>query len=460
MLRNIQRLGLQQKLSPQAIQAQLLLTIPSLELEDEIKNQIEQNPLLEEELNSDEGVQEAENQSEVEKLIGDFQAQTNDDNQYQHNSNTTRFYETGNKNFDSPLDQLYRLGLNEKDELIGVEIIGNLDDDGYLRMPMEDLIYDLNEKYSIGANPDDIERVLKILNNLEPAGLGARNIQECLTVQLEELEMDNLLKKLCIKLINEHLEDFTLRHYEKLVKEMGITKEQLNEMFEVIHKLNPHPGLNEMVSETEYIYPDFVVKKVNDIWEVELTRDSEARVKISPKYLEMFESKSTPDDTKEFIKGKLESARWFLNAIKSRKETMLKVMKCIIEKQTEFFESNGETLKPMYEKDVAEEIAMDISTISRVVRGKYVQTDFGIFELKYFFSSAYRTDTGEDISNKMVKEKLREIIENENKSKPLSDDQLTELMKNYGFSIARRTVAKYREAMLIPKATLRRKMVL
>ena len=462
MLKNVQRLSLHQKLSPQAIQAQLLLTIPALELEDEIKNQIEQNPLLEEEVNNDELPQDTspEYNGDVEKLIGEFQSQNSEESNYRHKSNSTGFYDSGNKNYDSPLDQFYRLGLNEKDELIGVEIIGSLDDDGYLRGPFNELITDLNDKYSLGANPDDIERVLKIINKLEPVGLGARNVQESLTIQLEEMDIDSRIKNLCIKMVNKHFEDFTHKHYEKLSKELGITNVTLNEMFDVISKLSPHPGLNEMNSETEYIYPDFVATKVSDKWIVELTRDSEVRVKISPKYLEMFESKSTPEDTKEFIRGKLEAARWFLNAVKSRKETMLKVMKSIVDKQTEFFESSGEKLKPMFEKDIAEEIGMDISTVSRVVRGKYVQTDFGIYELKYFFSSAYRMETGEDISNKMVKEKIKEIIGKEDKSKPLSDDHVMELMKNYGFNIARRTVAKYRESMRIPKATLRRKMVL
>jgi RNA polymerase sigma-54 factor len=174
----------------------------------------------------------------------------------------------------------------------------------------------------------------------------------------------------------------------------------------------------------------------------------------------MYESAETGSETREFIKNKLESAKWFLNSVKSRKETMLKVMKAIVNIQMEFFETNGEVLKPMFEKDIADEINMDVSTVSRVVRGKYVQTDFGIFELKYFFSSSYRTEAGEDVSNKMVKEKIKDIIESEDKTKPLSDDTVADMMKNNGFNIARRTVAKYRESMRIPKATLRRKMVL
>jgi RNA polymerase sigma-54 factor len=465
MLKNLQKLGLHQKLSPQAIQTQLLLAIPALELEEEIKNQLETNPLLEEETAPEEqpNVQNEEPVPEIEKLTGEYQfseSEFRSNHPGKGNGSSDYISNTYTKLNESPLDQLNRLGLNEKDELIGVEIIGSLDDDGYLRTPCEDLLLDLNTRYNIHAEAEDVERVLKIINKLEPIGLGARDIKECLTIQLDEMDISRGIKKLCIRMINEYFDDFSHRHFEKLAKELNITKEKLNELFDIIHKLNPHPGLNEEVSETEYIYPDFRVSKVDSRWEVELTRDSTARVRLSPKYLEMYRAKNTPDDTREFIKNKLEAARWFLNAVKSRRDTMLKVMKTIVQKQTEFFDTNGEVLKPMFEKDISDEINMDVSTVSRVVRGKYVQTDFGIFELKYFFSSAYRTESGEDISNKMVKEKIKEIIENEEKSKPLSDDMVMEMMKKAGFNIARRTVAKYREALHIPKATLRRKIAL
>ena len=463
MLKNIQRLSLHQKLSPQAIQAQLLLTIPALELEEEIKKQLEQNPLLEEDSNAEEPVQgvQSETPPEVEKLIGEMQTRDDYESVYKRKTETNDYLlNSYSKSYESPLDQIYRLGLNEKDELIGVEIIGSLDDDGYLRVPFEELVSDLNTRFKLDINKDDIQRVLKIINRLEPLGLGSRDIKECLSIQLEELDVEAGLKSLCMKMIIDYFDEFTHKHFEKLMKELDVSKEKLNEMFGIIHKLNPYPGAGGISSETEYIYPDFIVTKTGDRWEVELTRDSSARVRISPRYLELFDSKETPEDTREFIRNRLESAQWFLNAVKSRKETMLKVMKAILKRQTEFFETSGEILKPMFEKDIADDINMNISTISRVVRGKYVQTDFGIFELKYFFSGAYRTENGEDISNKIVKEKIKEIIDKEDKSKPLSDDNVSELMKNNGYNIARRTVAKYREAMRIPKATLRRKIVL
>jgi RNA polymerase sigma-54 factor len=464
MLRNIQKLGLHQKLSPQAIQTQLLLTIPALELEEEIKNQLETNPLLEEEQPPADAAPEINDEPlpDIEKLTGEYQFSDNfEARQYSgKGDNSDYIANTYTKSIDSPIDQLSRLGLSETDELIGVEIIGSLSDDGYLRVGFDELLEDLNTKYELSVTHEDISRVLKIINHLEPIGLGSRDIQECLTIQLEDMDMDDMNRKLCICMINYHFDAFTHKHYEKLVKELNITKEKLNELFDIIQKLSPHPGLNEETQETEYIYPDFIVSKVDGRWEVDLTKDSTARVRISPKYLEMYNSADTPDETRNFIKNKLEAAKWFLNAVKSRRDTMLKVMKAIVAKQTEFFDTNGEVLKPMFEKDIAEEINMDVSTVSRVVRGKYVQTDFGIFELKYFFSSAYRNDSGEDISNKMVKEKIKAIIDNEDKSKPLSDDMVMELMKKDGFNIARRTVAKYRESLHIPKATLRRKIAL
>jgi len=463
MLKNIQSLSLHQKLSPQAIQTQLLLTIPALELEEEIKKQLEQNPLLEENTDAGEQLQEVQSESppEVEKLIGEMQTQDDYENIYRRKTETNDYLlNSYSKTYDSPTDQLYRLGLSEKDELIGIEIIGSLDDDGYLRVPFEELVTDLNSRYMLDINENDIERVLKIINKLEPIGLGSRDIKECLTIQLEELDIGTRMKSLCIRMINDHFDEFTRKHFETLMKDLDVSKEMLNEMFGIIHKLNPYPGDGGIRSETEYIYPDYIVTKSGDKWEVELTRDSSSKVRISPRYIELYDSKDTPEETREFIRSRLESAQWFLNAVKSRKETMLKVMNAILYRQTEFFETHGEVLKPMYEKDIAEEINMNVSTISRVVRGKYVQTDFGIFELRYFFSSAYRNDSGEDISNKTVKEKIKEIIDKEDKSKPLSDDNVTELMKNKGYNIARRTVAKYREAMRIPKATLRRKIML
>ncbi|RPI17074.1 MAG: RNA polymerase sigma-54 factor [Ignavibacteriae bacterium] len=495
MLKNIQILGIQQKLSPQLIQAQLLLAVPTLALEQEIKLQLESNPLLEELTENDQEeteekeVKETETETTAEETPeaddtlpkGDEETYDLDEwydysdnqidgykspEQYEKQSQTDYDNKTdylinkSNRLKETPLDQLHRSGLEEKYILIGEEIIGSLDDDGYLRDSIDDIISDIVKQYNFEVTHEDVEKVIKIIHRFDPIGLGSRNLQECLSVQIEELNIDNETKELCLKLVNECFNEFKSKHYEKLSKQLKIPLEKVNELFNIIHKLNPIPGNIDGAPEREYIYPDFIVTKVGDELVVELTDEYIPSIKISRRYVKMLKSKGTPRQTKEFLKNKLDAAKWFMNSIVSRRETMMKVMKAIVERQRKFFLTNGENLKPIYEKDIASDINMDISTVSRTVRNKYVQTDFGTYELKYFFSNPIQMDSGEDVSSKIVKEKIRDFIEKEDKSKPLSDDKLTLLMNEIGYPIARRTVAKYREAMKIPKATLRRKIVL
>lgn len=462
MLKNTQGQILQQKLSPQAIQAQLLLTIPTLALDQEIKKQLEDNPMLEDEkeieteTKTDEQPQEENYSFDNNYDYGSSGKYSGNDDDY-HDKTEFLINKSANRR-DTPIEQLYKIGLEPEQIMIGEEILGNVDDDGYLRISLEEIAEDIKNKTGELPPLSDIENILRIVQKLDPIGIASRNLQECLTIQLNELDINDDDKVLCIKMINDYFEEFSHKHYEKLAKLLNVNLEKVNELFEIIHKLNPVPG--KLDTSADYIYPDYLVTKVNGEIVVELNDDSKPKVRISKKYLEMLNSKQTDTDTKDFLKNKYDSARWFLNAIQSRKDTMLKVMNAIVERQKEFFDRRGENLKPMFEKDIAEDINMDISTVSRVVRGKYVQTDFGIFELKYFFSSAMQTDSGEDVSNKMLKEKIRDLIEAEDKSKPLSDDKLSEILNEKGFNIARRTVAKYREAMKIPKATLRRKILL
>jgi RNA polymerase sigma-54 factor len=486
MLKNVQILGMQQKLSPQLIQAQLLLAVPTLALEQEIKLQLEQNPLLEETIDDEQ--ETAETQDEEIKLdeesepASDEKEETYDiEEWYDYSDNDIEGYKSPdqiakqndgaearteyllNKAYrskESPLDQLHRAGLEEKYVIIGEEIIGSLADDGYLRDSLEDIVDDLNKQYPIEVTFEEAEQVLKIIQKFDPIGLGSRNLQECLTVQIEELDIDEETKTLCLKMINEYFDEFKSKHFEKLSRFLKIPLEKVNELFEIIHKLNPVPGNIDSLPERDYIYPDFIVTKTGNELQVELTDDNVPSIRISKRYVNMLRTKGIEKKTKEFLKNRFDSAKWFLNSILSRRETMLKVMNAIVDRQKEFFLTNGENLKPMYEKDIASDINMDISTVSRTVRNKYVQTDFGIFELKYFFSNPIQTESGEDVSSKLVKEKIKDFINNEDKSKPLSDDRITALMNETGFPIARRTVAKYREALKIPKATLRRKIVL
>ncbi len=465
MLKNSQGQILQQKLSPQAIQAQLLLAIPTIALEQEIKKKLEDNPVLEDGIDADKQQEQETGEYDnydTENWGDNFSSRDYKSNDFSGSDEerTEFLINKQSKARETPLEQVYKLGLSHEQLVIAEEILGNLEDDGYLRLSLDEIHEDINEKYHTNSDIKDIEHVLKIVQKLDPVGIAARNLQECLSIQLNDPanDLDDNQRILCLKMINEYFEEFRHKHFEKLSKLLSVPLEKISELFEIIHKLNPAPGKQDVAA--DYINPDFVVKESNGNLTVELTGESNPGIRISKKYLEMLKDKKTPKDTKEFLKNKVESARWFINAIESRRETMLKVMNAIVDRQKEFFLSHGENLKPMFEKDIAEEISMDISTISRVVRGKYVQTDFGIFELKYFFSTGMKTQGGEDVSNKIFMDKIREMIENEDKSKPLSDDKIADIMSNDGFNLARRTVSKYRENMKIPKASLRRKIIL
>jgi len=462
MLKNSQGQVLQQKLSPQAIQAQLLLAIPTIALEQEIKKQLEENPVLEDNIDSEDKTETSPEENYDTENWNNFSERSNYSSNFSgtDEERTDYLLNKQGKLKETPLEQIYAMGLETDELIIAEEILGNLEDDGYLRISLDEIKEDIAEKYSIDPDMQKIESVLHTVQNIDPPGIAARNLQECLSIQLNDRSNDltDDDRELCLKMINEYFEEFKLKHFEKLAKLLDVNLEKINELFEIIHRLNPAPGKQDTAA--DYIIPDFIVKEVDGSLKVELTGSSKPGIKISRKYMEMLKDKSTEKDTKDFLKNKVESARWFINAIESRRETMLKIMNAIVNRQMEFFTTHGENIKPMFEKDIAEDISMDISTVSRVVRGKYVQTDFGIFDLKYFFSAAMKTERGEDVSNKIYMDKIRELIEKEDKSKPLSDDKIAEMMNNEGFSLARRTVAKYRENMKIPKATLRRKIIL
>jgi RNA polymerase sigma-54 factor len=484
MLKNVQIMGMQQKLSPQLIQSQILLAIPTLALEQEMKLQLESNPLLEEVAEAEQETEETESESEQE----DKEAENSEEESYdieewydysgfdeaegykspeefaregreETENRTDYLLNKAYKQRETPLDQLHRAGLEDKYVIIGEEIIGSLGDDGYLRDSLEDILNDVKKQFDLDITLEDVEYVLKIIQTFDPVGIASRNLQECLNVQIQELEIDAESRELCLKLINENFDDFKSKHYEKIARTLKIPLEKVNTLFEIINRLNPVPGNPDPLEEKGYIYPDFIVSKTGDDLQVELTDDFLPVLRISRRYVEMIRSKKTSKKAKEFLKSRLEAGKWFISSIQSRRETMMKVMKAIVDRQKMFFLKNGENLKPMFEKDIASDINMDISTVSRTVRNKYVQTDFGTFELKYFFSNPIQTESGEDVSSKMVKEKIKELISNEDKQKPFSDDKLTQLLNEAGFPIARRTASKYREALKIPKATLRRKIL-
>lgn len=493
MLKNAQILGLQQKLSPQMIQQQLLLAVPTLALEQEIKLQLEANPVLEEVLEddteqseqlTDTDFKDETKDSEDEDELSEFKDESYDIEDWYEYSRASdeegykspeKFDREKQKEFESkteyainrkfrdresPLEQLHRSGLDEIHIIIGEEILGSLGEDGYLHDSLDEIRIDIKKQSGLEVTNEEIEKVLKVIQRFDPLGLGARNLQECLTIQLEELKIDDKTRQLAIRIINELFPDFKARHYEKLSKQLGISLEEVNRIYEVIHKLNPIPGNTEFDTEKNYIYPDFIVTKAGGELRVELTDDFIPALRVNRRYFDMFKTKKTPKKTREFLKEKLDAAKWFINSIISRRETMLKVMKAIVKRQREFFITNGENLKPMYEKDIASDINMDLSTVSRTVRNKYVQTDSGVYELKYFFSNPIHTESGEDVSSKIIKQKIRELIDNEDKSKPLSDDRISLMLQDAGYQLARRTIAKYREAIKIPKASLRRQIIM
>ncbi len=481
MLSIHQKIAQQQKLTPQQIQYQKLLQLNTLALEQRIKTELEMNPFLEE-IEEEEMVQELreekpddENESgeslendefDIEDFmnddeIDDFKAPKHPDEE--NSRPTPRSRKTLTERL---IEQVELLDLTEEEMIFGKEIIYNLDKDGYFREGLEDILDYLKTFEGIEIPPERAEEILKQIQKLDPVGIASRNLQECLLVQLENSDYDPYYSYLAKKILKEGFEDFTAKRYEAIQKNFNISEQTLKKVIDLIKKLNPKPGAGEIDSdEANQITPDFIIEKVDDNYIITLNDRAMPSVTINQKYLEIMEAKKgkrklSPQEreTKNFLKEKLESAKWFIASIQQRRETLLKIMRAIFEKQYEFFENGPRYLKPLIYKDIADEIGMDISTISRVVNGKYVQSPQGIHELKYFFSEGLKTDQGEEISNKHIKELIKEIIEGEPKKAPYSDDKIASMLKEKGIQIARRTVAKYREQMMIPVARMRKEL--
>jgi len=364
------------------------------------------------------------------------------------------------------VDQLRMLDLTEEELILGENIIGSLDKDGYLKTDLEKIVNELKLFENIEVTVEQAEKILHEIQKLEPVGIGARSLQECLLVQIRNSSYDPYYSYLAEKILSEHFEDFVNKRFEVIQKNMNLSKETLRTTIDLIQKLNPKPGEGNIDSEEmNQITPDFIIEKVDDNYIVTLNDRSVPSVTVSKTYLEMLDSNKRKrkisereKETHKFLREKFESAKWFIASLQQRRNTLMKIMQAILEKQYEFFENGPKFLKPMIYKDIADEIGMDISTISRVVNGKYVQSPQGIHELKYFFSEGLTTDSGEEVSNKHIKELIKEICENEPKNAPYSDDKIASILQERGFHVARRTVAKYREALKIPVARLRRSL--
>jgi RNA polymerase sigma-54 factor len=462
------------KLSPQQVQYLKMLQLPTLALEQKIKAELEMNPLLEEGLE-----EEIEQQGQEQDTASDEQDQEKAEDDYtidDYMNDDLSGYKAP-ESFDSeereelpipdaiPLhhglqQQFTLLDLDDEEVLLGQEIIGNVDEDGYLRRDLATIVQDLNLMHGMAITVEKAEEVLRKIQRLDPVGIACRSLQECLVVQLEVLPIDPDLKALAHRIVTEFYDDFTMRHFEEIAKKLGITLDDLKRVLEVIQHLNPKPGEGQFSAQENYIVPDFIVTKSDDDFVISLNDRNIPPLRINRAYRELMSKRKkngVSTEAKDFIRQRFEAAKWFISSIHQRRETMLKVMRTIVEKQHDFFET-GEGLRPLIYKDISEVIGMDISTISRVVNSKYVQTDYGVFPLRHFFSDSISTSSGDEVSNKEVKKKLRGLIEAEDPLHPLSDHKLAEILNKDGLNIARRTVAKYREAMLIPVARLRRKL--
>jgi len=478
-------LSLQQKLSPQQIQFIKLLQVPTAELEARIEEELEINPALEEGEFS-EGPEEKEEEDDY-SLDNDFEegGDSDDINLTDYLQDDYAGYKMQGDgpnpdeeeresplSFDSTLSetlltQLGFLKLTEREEIIANQLVGTIDNDGYIRREIEAIVNDIAFQQGIETDTDEVESVLFKIQTFDPAGIGARNLQECLLLQIKRKQEHNREWVLAMEIVEHNFEEFTKKHYDKIQKRIDAEDEEFKEAIELITHLNPKPGGSEGGDvRSQFLIPDFILNNINGKLEVALNSKNAPDLKVSRAYLEMFDTydKSDKKDKKmkeavTFVKHKLDSARWFIDAIKQRQLTLLMTMNAIVKFQYEFFlEGDESKLRPMILKDIGQMIDMDISTVSRVANSKSVMTEFGIYPLKYFFSEGIATDSGEDASSREVKQIIKELIEAEDKSKPLPDDKLDKLLKDKGFNIARRTVAKYREQLGIPVARLRKEL--
>lgn len=487
MLKQTLQQKLLQKLSPQQIQFIKLLQVPTVSLDARIKEELEENPALEDGslANMNDPVEEypdrdpdenyemeergADEEFSVEEYIqeedfNDYSSSYSSDDDDDRKEIPVAIQDSFYENLRNQLDLL---ALSDKSYQIGLQVIGSLDDDGYLRRPILSLIDDLAFSQNVIAEEEEVMEMLKVVQEFDPAGVGARDLQECLLIQLRKKDPSNSVIQKAIDVIERFLDEFIKKHYDKIEKQLGVSSAELRDIFAEILKLNPKPGDSGAAAGKQmHVIPDFHISNNDGILHLTLNGRNAPELRVSRSYQEMFAhyEKAEKNDKKmkdavQFVKQKLDSAKWFIDAIKQRQQTLLKTMNAIMEYQYDYFlKGDDRMLKPMILKDIAERIEMDISTVSRVANSKYVQTEFGTFLLKSFFSEAIQTDSGEEVSNKEVKKILEECIGNEDKRKPLADEKLTEILKEKGYSIARRTVAKYREAMNIPVARLRKEL--
>lgn len=482
-----------QKLSPQQIQLMKLLQVPTANLEERIKEELEENPALEQS-EEDYDDQYDEPKDEFESQEEDFEAEGSeeeydnidiseyvadddgeiadykmrDDNYPDADENKTVPYRVHTSFHEHLQEQLGMLKLDDNQKKISEQIVGSIDDDGYLRRETAAIVDDLAFRQNIESNEAEVENIIRLIQQFDPPGVAARSLQECLLIQLNRQKLLGRDVQVAIDVLTQYFDEFTKKHYDKIQRGLNLSDDQLKEVISHIIRLNPKPGGNHTdINKAEsYVVPDFFIFNNGGKLELTLNSKNAPDLRISEGYRDMLREydKGSKKDKRQkeavlFIKQKIDAAKWFIDAIKQRQHTLTSVMETIMEYQLEFFLTGDETtLRPMILKDIAERTMLDISTVSRVANSKFVQTEFGTYRLKFFFSESLSTDSGEEVSTREVKKILSNFIEGESKKKPLSDEKLTELLQEKGYNIARRTVAKYREQLNIPVARLRKEL--
>ena len=467
-----QVLSLQQKLSPQQIQMIKLLELPAVQLEQRIKQEIEENIALEEEERPAEEDEQPQQISVDEYLReDDTPSYKSRINNYSKDDKQRPVYLTEGRSLQEYLvEQLSYRNLSERDMKLAVYLIGSIDEDGYLRRDLESISDDIAFTVGIETSVGELERLLDIIHELEPAGIGARDLRECLLLQMNQMQVNTRARRLARKILTSYFDEFVKKHYEKLIARLQVSEEEFRDAIAEIRRLSPKPGnlyAEGGTDTTPYIVPDFILDYQDGHFQLSLNSYNVPEVKINRRYVDMIRDmvgsdgrvKEKDREAIQFVKSKIDSAKWFISAIKQRHDTLMRTMQTILDYQQEYFKDGDRSkLRPMILKDIADRTGLDVSTISRVVNSKYVQTQFGIILLKSLFSEAMQTDSGEEVSSYEIKNILQECIDEEDKRKPLTDETLMDILNTKGYHIARRTVAKYREMLGIPVARLRKQI--
>ena len=467
-----QVLSLQQKLSPQQIQMIKLLELPTVQLEQRIKQEIEDNIVLEEEHASEE--EEQPQQISVDEYLreDDTPSYKSRINNYSKDDKQRPVFLTEGRSLpEYLLEQLGFRNLSERDMRLAAYLVGSIDEDGYLRRDLESVADDdIAFTLGIETSAEELERLLGVLHELEPAGIGARNLRECLLLQMAQIPINSRPRRLARKILTNYFEEFVKKHYEKLMSRLQVSEEDFREAIAEIRRLSPKPGnlyAEGGTDTTPYIIPDFILDYQDGRFQLSLNSYNVPEVRVNRRYMDMIREMVGSDGTVrekdkeaiQFVKNKIDSAKWFISAIKQRHDTLMRTMQTILDYQQEYFKDGDKSkLRPMILKDIADRTGLDVSTISRVVNSKYVQTQFGIILLKSLFSEAMQTESGEEVSSYEIKNILQECIDEEDKRHPLTDETLMDILNSKGYRIARRTVAKYREMLGIPVARLRKQI--